>query len=179
MCCCGRNQAEAGILPRGGVSAAPPSLHQANTRMSACRGGRLAWLAHMGKTAGPREEANGAAPGSREVEARGGPARRWSHDDASVREGGEGGGASVEPPEVAAANFQVAAADLGARARPRLPARFGAYGARGTSVASSCRMAAVHDGHGGYLQENRERGCEGEGRRGRQEGKVRGWLPYG
>ena len=108
------------------------------------------------------------APGSREVEARGGLARRWSHDGASVGEGGEGGGASVEPPEVAAANFQVAAADLGARARPRLPARFGAYGARGTSVASSCHMAVFHDGHGGYLQENRERGCEGEGRRGRE-----------
>ena len=31
------------------------------------------------------------APGRREVEARGGPARRWSHDGASVGEGGEGG----------------------------------------------------------------------------------------
>ena len=29
-------------------------------------------------------------------------------------------GVSVEPPEVAAANFEIAAADLGVRARPRL-----------------------------------------------------------
>ena len=60
----------------------------------------------------------------------------------------------------------------------QFPARFGADGARGTSVASSCRMAAVHGGYGGYLQENRERGCEGEGRRGREGAReALRWLP--
>ena len=69
MCCCGRSQAEAGVRPRGGISVAAPSLHQASML------GRRGWPCGLigahdrsrrgsrRRTAtGPPEEADGAAP---------------------------------------------------------------------------------------------------------------------